>query len=84
MEGGSAEQCWSREKEGVFISDVLVTVHIKTPLKMSITGGSHSSTASVNKQGASVNGLYTSSWLKQTASVNRPLTLAVFLHEPPV
>ena len=49
-------------------------LHKKTPLKMSITGGSHSSTASVN----------TDRLCKQAASVNMPLTLSIFLHEPPV
>jgi hypothetical protein len=29
MEGGSAERCWSREEEGVFITAVLQAVDIK-------------------------------------------------------
>jgi hypothetical protein len=36
-------------------------------------------------QAASVNGLYyIGGWLMQTANVNRPLTLTIFLQEPPV
>jgi len=30
VEGGSAKQCWSGEEEGVFITDVLHAVDIKT------------------------------------------------------
>ena len=85
-----AEQCWSGEEEAVFIADVSCISggsHKKAPLKMSITGGSHSSTIYTDRlctQAASVIGLYTGGWLMQTASVNRPLTLTVFLYEPPM
>jgi hypothetical protein len=32
MEGGTAEQCWSGEKEAAFIVDVLETVNKKTTI----------------------------------------------------